>query len=46
MALGSRIEQCFIGIDPSEIFVTRDIDACVSESETRSPKLERWASVS
>ena len=46
MAFESRIEQCFIGVNPSEIFVTGEIDGCRLESEARSAKFEGWASVS
>ena len=40
MALESRIEHCFTGVDPFEIFVARDINAYGSKSETRLAKIE------
>ena len=41
-----RVEQCFTSVNPSEIFITREIDACLSESETRPAKLKGWPAVS
>ena len=40
MALETRIEQSFIGVNPSEIFDTREIDVRGLESETRPAKFE------
>ena len=46
MAIESRIQQRFIGENPSEIVVTQETGVCTSESETTSAKLEGWASFS
>ena len=46
MAIKTQIQQCFIGVNPSEILVTQETGVCTLESETRLDKLEGWASVS